>query len=290
MNYIVSEPNESNNERMDRVVSLNALTLDLVSALSGDRQLLEPEKMHIAELNRKRGEMFFSDLLFFVTHQYFPAQTARPLWNSILAHKYLLSASLHRNVKLVVAALDYLSNSTTHMKDVTLITETDVGNIIRLSQHDSLTGLFNHSQFYQRLNLQLRYYVRYGTLTSMLMLDIDDFKTFNDNHGHQAGDAILAALGTMLVESTRDVDMCCRYGGEEFAVILPSTDLPAAGMLAKRMQAQLLAAPEFSGVTLSAGAATSGKDTVTATELVKKADDSLYRAKANGKNQVVLSN
>jgi len=282
------EPEETNAERMDRRVFADALTLDLVSALSGDRELLDSEILLINHIHKKRGALFFSDILFLITHQYFSSEHAESLWNNILLHKYIMSTELKRNIKLVVAALDYLSNLTTAMKDVTLITERDIADIIRFSRHDGLTGLFNHTYFYQSLNIQMTYYARHGMICSLLMIDIDNFKDFNDRLGHQAGDSILATLGLILLETTRDIDICCRYGGEEFAVILPLTDAKRASRVADRLQARIAGALHDYNVTISIGIAACGKDASTALVLVKRADNALYLAKKNGKNQVVL--
>jgi len=278
---------ETNSDRLERLVSLNALTLDLVSALSGDRKLIKPEKLFLDDMKKKRGIMFFSDVLFLITHQYFTAELAEDTWKHILSHKDNLSAKLGRNVKLVVAAIDYLSNSTMDMKNVTLITEDDVSSIIKFSQHDNLTGLFNHAHFYQSLEMQLRYYLRYGTSVALMMIDIDNFKPFNDKYGHQKGDSILALMGAFLMETTRGVDICCRYGGDEFAVILPLSGTNSASLLASRIQERISSLSNRYKISLSIGIASCGKDTNTTTLLVKKADDALYQAKRNGKNQVV---
>jgi len=282
--------NETDNERYDRLVSPNPLTLDLLCALSGDRPLLEPEKILLDELHAKRGSLFYSDLLFLVTHQHFPTEVAEDLWTRLPAHKYQLSNALGRNIKLVVATLDYLSNTTAEMKEVTLISEHNIGKLIRLYQHDGLPGLLNHAHFYQSLRTHLGYYTRYGTAVSILMIDIDDFKRFNDRNGHQEGDNLLFLLGQLLQIILRDVDICCRYGGEEFAAILPLTTAGQALPLAERIRAKI-ADTLFNGehkVTVSIGVAESGKECDTDIALVKKADDALYQAKANGKNQVVF--
>ncbi|MFA5161839.1 MAG: GGDEF domain-containing protein [Elusimicrobiales bacterium] len=280
---------ETNSARLDRLVAGNALTLGLVSAMAGDRTLLDPEKIFVEDIHNKRGKMFFSDILFLITHQYFPPEVAEDVWGRILSHKFNLSRELSRNVKLVVAALDYLSNSTSEMKDVTLITEADVGDIIRLSQYDNLTGLFNHAHLYQNLDMQVGYYTRYGTPVTLLIIDIDDFKKFNDKYGHQEGDVLLSLLGTLLLQSTRDVDICCRYGGDEFALILPLSDIKAADIVAKRIQSKLSFMSARYRVTVSMGASACGKNANTVVSLVKKADEALYQAKRKGKNQIVIN-
>jgi len=274
--------------RLD-LIACNPLTWDLVSALAGDRNILPAENLLLEHVKKQRGPLFFSDVLFVVTHQWFQEQYAEEIWNRILKHKYDLSAELRRNVKLGVAALDYLSNFTTAMESVTLITEADVWDIIRLSQHDGLTGLYNHVHFYNTLDAQMLYFTRYGANVSLLMLDIDDFKKLNDRYGHQEGDVVLSAIGTLLETTVRATDICCRYGGEEFAAILPMTSLKEAVLLAERIRMKLLTTPIEHRVTLSIGAASATKETQSSHDLVKKADDALYAAKNSGKNKVVAT-
>ena len=101
---------------------------------------------------------------------------------------------------------------------------------------DGLTGLYNHRFFYDRLNAEVTRSRRYGLQLSLLMLDLDDFKKFNDEFGHQAGDRVLAEVGRIMREQLRkDVDIPCRYGGEEFAVILPHTPSPGAETVGRRL-------------------------------------------------------
>jgi diguanylate cyclase (GGDEF)-like protein len=97
-------------------------------------------------------------------------------------------------------------------------------------------GPLHHTYFYQQIDLEVRRYVRYGTVVSLVLIDIDDFKVVNDTYGHREGDRILAAMAGNLKRVARDSDICCRYGGEEFAVILPMTDLPEAGLIAERLK------------------------------------------------------
>ena len=125
------------------------------------------------------------------------------------------------------------------------------------------------------------------------MIDVDDFKNFNDQNGHLVGNAALKKLGGVLGKCVRDVDVVCRYGGEEFAVILPTTLKNGALTAAEKMRARVERA-RFAGgskqplgkVTVSIGVATVPTDATSAEELIARADAALYRAKAFGKNQV----
>jgi len=281
---------ETSADRRQGLLADNALSLDLVSALAGDRQLTQTEKIHLGDLKKNRGRRFFSDLLYSITHQFFPPEVAEGLWTDILRHKYEMSTALMRNVGIVVASLDYLSNITTNMDSATIVGEVDIAEIVGLSMRDGLTGLFNHSYFYQQIDMEVRRYVRYGTSVSLVLIDIDDFKKVNDTFGHQEGDRILAAMGRNLADVARDSDICCRYGGEEFAVILPLTDIHVAGVIANRLRTKLaeLLSDGCTMVTVSIGVVSCDEKTRSSRELVKKADAALYQAKRSGKNRVVV--
>ncbi len=278
-------------ERLQGLLADDVLSLDMVSALAGDRQLTDVEQDWFAAFGRSRGRQYYSDLLYAITHQYFAPESAEPLWDEILQHKRRLAQALNRNVRIVVAALDYLSNITPTMASATLIGEPHIAEIVALSLQDGLTGLFNHTYFLQQIGLEVKRCVRYGTALALAMIDIDDFKKVNDRFGHQEGDRILAAMGATLLQVARDSDICCRYGGEELAVILPLTDRHEAGDIAGRMKTALARCTpgDGSAVTVSIGVAAYGKAVHSARGLVQSADAALYRAKQDGKNRVVVS-
>ena len=124
---------------------------------------------------------------------------------------------------------------------------------------------------------------------SIMMIDIDDFKKFNDSRGHIHGDIALKEISRILKENCRKMDIICRYGGEEFAVILPHTNKQDALFLAERIrksvQEQEILKNRF---TISIGIASAPRDVTEKESLVKKADEALYEAKRSGKNRVVL--
>ena len=156
-----------------------------------------------------------------------------------------------------------------------------------LAMHDSLTGLGNRRAFEHRLTQEMNQAKRYGTPLSVLLLDVDSFKAYNDGFGHPAGDEILRRLSRILRSQGRDTDFFARYGGEEFIVILPLTDAAGAMVLAERLRAAVERAswPERS-VTVSLGAATLLPTMPDDAALVAAADQALYAAKAAGRNCV----
>ena len=285
-----SSAEESDEDRLDGLRSANVLTLDLVSALAGDRPLKEAEAVLLDGRKRRLGNRFYSDVLYAVTHQHFGADTARDLWHEIVRHKYEMSGALKRNIRVVVAALDYLANITGDIASTTLISEEHIAGIVDVSLRDGLTGLFSHAFFYRRTDFEIRRTARYGTPVSLMMIDIDDFKVFNDRYGHQEGDAILSSVGAAIEAEARNTDICCRYGGEEFAVLLPSTEGSEALALAQRVRdAVAEAGPHGRRITVSVGVATATATSARTTErLVNEADAALYEAKAGGKNRVVV--
>jgi diguanylate cyclase (GGDEF)-like protein len=282
---------ESDGDRMRGTAAADALPVDLVSAFAGDRPMSAAEDARISELKGARGDVFYSDLLYAISHHYFAPEIAQEIWKKVLSHKLTMSHAVGRNVRVTVATLDYLSNITGELKSFTLISEARVAEIVNLSMRDGMTGLFNHSTCYELLELEFKNHRRYGVGVGLILLDIDNFKLLNDTCGHQKGDSVLNELARMLDEETRDSDICCRFGGEEFAVILPFTNDPReAREIAERVRSGVMKMPcGGNKITISAGVALCGGSTRTPRSLVEKADRALYQAKSSGKNRVVLS-
>jgi diguanylate cyclase (GGDEF)-like protein len=282
---------EEDGDRLRGTVTPDALPIDLVSAFAGDRTMTDIERARIRDLRDRRGNVFFSDLLYTISHNYCAPEIAENIWNKVLVHKIVMSERLGRNVRITVATLDYLSNVTGEMRSFTLMSEAYVAQIVNLSMRDGMTGLFNHSTCYELLELELRNNRRHGVGVALILLDIDDFKLVNDRWGHQEGDRVLSALAETLKEETRESDICCRVGGEEFAVILRFTNDPREAFdIAERIR---LGASKIisngQAIAISAGVALCKGAGQTSHALVEMADRALYRAKQNGKNTVVLS-
>lgn len=162
-----------------------------------------------------------------------------------------------------------------------------------LSITDGLTGLYNHRYFYDRLKDEMERASRYNRPLSLILLDIDYFKHYNDTHGHMAGDMILREVAKCLISGVRDVDIVARYGGEEFAVIVPEVDCAGATILAERIR-EIVASKPFpqketqpnGNLTISCGVASFAEASDKIETLIKSADDALYRAKETGRNRV----
>ncbi len=159
------------------------------------------------------------------------------------------------------------------------------------SRVDELTGLFNRRHFEERLKEEIGRHSRYGNMFSVLLLDLDNFKTYNDIYGHPAGDTLLSQIGKTIKGSIRSADQAFRYGGDEFAVILPQAAMDDAYVVADRVRAQVAREMEVKeiAVTCSIGVACYPADGVISGELVTVADTALYYAKRTGGNRVYLS-
>jgi diguanylate cyclase (GGDEF)-like protein len=158
------------------------------------------------------------------------------------------------------------------------------------ANRDPLTGLYNRRYLLQMLD----YFLAAGrTPISLVMMDIDHFKQINDRHGHLAGDAVLGSIADMLREQLRSPEFACRYGGEEFLIVLPGVSLSQAGARAEEWRRQFQTSPiAVRGVaieaTLSLGVAVSPEQGINSEGLVHSADTALYMAKKRGRNQVAL--
>jgi two-component system cell cycle response regulator len=164
----------------------------------------------------------------------------------------------------------------------------------RMAVTDGLTGLHNHRHFQNLLDQRLALARRYGKPLSLLLCDIDHFKTVNDTYGHPVGDTVLRGVAKLLSAQARAVDQLARYGGEEFAVILPETDTSAARALAERIRAAVAAAELRTTlgpikVTLSLGVATFPDAADDKQALIDRADQALYAAKHAGRNRCVVA-
>ncbi|MCM8787913.1 MAG: sensor domain-containing diguanylate cyclase [Candidatus Omnitrophica bacterium] len=155
---------------------------------------------------------------------------------------------------------------------------------------DALTNLWNHGYFQYKLDEELLNAKSKNYPLSILMIDIDDFKKFNDTYGHMQGDEALKKIGEFLNENVGEKNILCRYGGEEFAVILSSTPKEDATKLAENLREKLSESSIlFNKFTISIGVASYPTDATTKEELLNKADIALYKAKKEGKNRVIFA-
>ena len=191
------------------------------------------------------------------------------------------------NIKLLTTLA---SHSITAIENTLLFEEAKKRSII-----DGLTQVYNHGYFQQIFKTEVMRALRYRTPLSLIMMDIDGFKSYNDRFGHRQGDKVLKVVARLLIDSVRQVDVVARYGGDEFAMILPQTEAGGARFVADRLRKGMddiafkgdLKKPVMH-LTLSIGVASiDGRKHVNPNALFEKADSNLFRAKKKGKNKVV---
>ena len=175
-----------------------------------------------------------------------------------------------------------------------LITSRDYEHTYKLAVTDGLTEMFNHRYFQEQMSANIRASKRYDSVFSLIMVDIDFFKKFNDTYGHQSGDAVLRQVAQTIKRNIRSTDIPCRYGGEEMSVILTNTNKEDAVKTAIKICEAVrnkefeLATGDWTHVTISLGVASMPQDGDTTEGLIEYADKCLYVAKRNGRNQVVF--
>lgn len=164
---------------------------------------------------------------------------------------------------------------------------------VRLSYTDDLTDIYNHRFFIEQLTLEVERQKRYATPLSLLMIDIDYFKNYNDTNGHLAGDQVLKAIAILIQRGVRQSDIIARYGGEEFSAILINTGREKALEIAERVRRNVSdtrfpneSTQPNKDLTVSVGVATFSSSISTLTDLIREADHALYRAKKGGRNRI----
>ncbi|MDO9335844.1 MAG: PleD family two-component system response regulator [Caulobacter sp.] len=176
---------------------------------------------------------------------------------------------------------------TDHLRD-------NVQNSIEMAITDGLTGLHNRRYMESHLETLAEQASNRSKPLALMMLDIDFFKSINDNHGHDCGDDVLREFAVRIRKSIRGIDLACRYGGEEFVIVMPETDLKVAGMVAERLRRAIAGEPfaidkgnKRIEVTISIGLSTLETKGEPIAHVLKRADVALYRAKPDGRNRVV---
>jgi diguanylate cyclase (GGDEF)-like protein len=239
----------------------------------------------IAKLESRYHDAVYSELLYLLSHLRFEPQEARGHWDRILEHRESTRGPGGEPVDVRVALVSYFVEVNRKLHNPKIIEMKLFERTRDGAYRDDLTGLHNYRMFRECLDQEVQQTDRSSSPLSLVMLDIDDFKRYNDTHGHEAGNAVLSELARVLATVLRKSDLAARYGGEEFVLLLPATTKTAARAVAERarqaVRKRLL-------VTVSLGVSTYPADATNASELVRHADRAMYVAKTAGKDQVQL--
>ncbi|URA09659.1 diguanylate cyclase [Thermospira aquatica] len=262
--------------------------------------LEEEEKVHlpyflsrIRELQKdtSKRESFFSSLLALFVHYNFSEEEAFNHWIHIIEHAEFLTTKLQRPVGLRLPIVDYFINYNRLISHPIIIEFHLFKQTEEMAMIDSLTGVFNRRYMELSLQKEINRSLRYNKKFSILILDLDDFKRINDTRGHLFGDEVLRRFAEFVRSHIRLEDILCRYGGEEFLILLPETDSERASYFANRIIRRLHDHPFFAehGVRFSGGIATFPDMGGTIPDLLAQADKALYQAKFEGKNRVIVA-
>ncbi len=243
--------------------------------------------------SQSTGKADYQALALAVADLSAPDAEAKQTFDVLHQHRERMEAALARPVGIKSAALDLLENVEHALKLEEGGTQPSYWQLEQMAYRDQLTGLRNFRFFSNRLPEELQRAKRYRHQLSLIMIDIDHFKKFNDTHGHQAGNVALNHLAGILANTVRETDIVARYGGEEFALILPETTKRLAHEMASRVRANVEASPVILGsnhhrITISLGVATFPRDCSTWEHLVECADKALYQSKQGGRNRVSI--
>lgn len=236
-------------------------------------------------------EKVFSTLLDNFVHINLSEEEAIQHWKNILKTAKKLEQKLKRPVSLHLAIVDYFTNEKKYLKSPYLVEIQVFQKAEKLAMIDPLTGTFNRRYLDLVLQKEINRSERYGKQFSLAIFDIDDFKKINDRYGHVIGDEVLQSFSAYIKATIREEDILCRFGGEEFLIILPETEIEGAMQLCNRIRISFKEEKLTKNISVcfSAGIASfpeCGKDSVS---LIRQADKALYEAKYSGKDKCVFA-
>lgn len=217
----------------------------------------------------------------------------KPIDQFLLLSKVKIFCELHQKKQLLKKKNTELALLNEKLNDEIIKRKEAEQKLLYQAIRDPLTGLFNRRYLEESLDREIAKAKRHHTPLGLLMLDVDHFKVFNDTYGHLAGDMVLRNLSELLIKKSRKEDIACRYGGEEFVLMLPGTALQVAAQRAEILR-KTVAGGEMiihenkalPSITISIGVAILPEHALSTTELITAADQALYKAKENGRNRI----
>ena len=254
-----------------------------------DKRLIEG----LEQIIHESGPDAYLVIFEVITQMQLDPEKAKILWHQVIGHQRGMEALLQRDVGLRTSLCDYMCSVSRILKNPMVLEIEAFERCLQSYMHDYLTGLHSRGFLETILDRELARCKRHDNELSLLFLDIDDFKTVNDQYGHVAGDKCLAKVAHIIKDSIRTEDTAVRYGGEEIVVIFPQTSKEDALAIAERIRTQI-SMTEFGNqnhpyqVTVSGGLVTFPMDGRDCAQLLERADAAMYQAKGAGKNTIVV--
>ena len=271
-------------------VGLQKEILASLSCAPGDaRQQCERLKPFLKATKKEACQIILHNLV----QLHFTHDNACEHWDAIVQHATTLRGSLQRTVGLATAACDYFSTINPQLTSPKLIEHDRLEAAIQSAHHDFLTELLSRGAFQELFEQEISRAKRHSHHITLIFFDLDNFKTINDTLGHLTGDETLKQVAKVLLDSKRKEDIACRYGGDEFIVLLPQTNGEIGSRVAKKIHSrlnQLCFHHKGQGVTVrcSAGLASFPEHATDGESLIDRADKALYQAKQQGRKRLVL--
>ncbi|MBN2739193.1 MAG: GGDEF domain-containing protein [Spirochaetales bacterium] len=266
----------------------------LVEYLISDQKIQPPakEKKKFEQFINANPNSIYSKLFFEYSQLEIAEEDAREFFKNTIQSKARLEDKLSQELDFRVVFLDYLIRNISQIHQATeprIIEEKIFMNLNKLILKDELTGLYNYRHYEKQLQKEFALALRHSHSFCLIIFDLDDFKYYNDTYGHDQGNVVLRRVAKIIGENARSSDIVCRYGGEEFALILPQTEKNGALVLAEKIR-KAVAMEEFvEQVTISGGIAGFPNDTQQRNRtLFSLADKALYKSKEMGKNRITL--
>jgi diguanylate cyclase (GGDEF)-like protein len=264
-----------------------------IEMASGDIEEHIQSDEHLLETIGKKPGTYYRDLIFAIIQIRLPEEEARRDWKEILKHKYTMSEKLNRNVGIHVATLDYFTNIKKKLVNPKIVNVNEYVDTASRALTDELTKAYNRHFFEYEFRKLFTMARSTGRVFSLVMLDLDHFKMFNDLNGHIQGDIALIETVRILHAVCSQGDTVSRYGGEEFAILLPTQPLNLAVRTAENIRQAIYDYRFVNEQTLPSGrlsaslGVTCYRDDVSSfQDMIKEADTALYKAKDSGRNRV----
>ncbi|MBI4978891.1 MAG: diguanylate cyclase [Spirochaetes bacterium] len=261
---------------------------NILESLKDDNLFEENILQNITRFPVETPDEIYSHLFYVLCDISLSVEDAKRHYEEISNYRLSMERALKRKVRFRVAMLDYFMNNE-HVLENPKIVEIKIYELkTKLALIDPLTELYNRRYIEEYLPKEINRSSRHGLNFCVLFMDIDDFKSVNDTHGHHVGDDVLRAIGSIISAAIRVEDVGGRYGGEEFLVIMPETEIEGAKIFANRLLEKIRAHafPHNMTVTVSGGIASFPMHGSTAKEILEKADKALYYSKYTGKDRV----